>query len=180
MKVSLFKNLKTFVADTTTQEIIHQIKIGVVKDETIALRQLISEGKTEQYDEQKKSLLGFTPSATFNKRRKLPFLKEYNGNIVLDVDDLLPALLRQAQIQARNCPFTHACFISPGAEGLKIIVRTNATPETHKATFGALSKYYELWLNLFIDESGKDIPRLCFYSYDPDAYFNTNSQIFYS
>lgn len=147
-------------------------------DKTIALRQLLAEGKTEEYDEQKKLLLGFTPSGTFDRRRKLEFLKEYNGNIILDIDDLAPVLLQQAEKQARNCPFTHACFISPGAQGLKIIVRTNATKETHKDTFIALAAYYEQLLNLFIDESGKDIPRLCFYSYDPQAYFNPNSEIF--
>lgn len=146
--------------------------------ETVALRQLLSEGRKAEYDEQKKMLLGFTPSGTFYRRRKLEYLNQYNSNIILDIDDLSPVLLQQAEKQARICPYTYACFISPGAEGLKIIVRTNATKETHKATFVALAAYYEQLLNLFIDESGKDIPRLCFYSYDPQAYFNPDSEIF--
>lgn len=178
MKASLFKNCKTYVTDLSIEEIILQIKNGVEMDKTIALRQLLAEGKQEEYDEQKKSLLGFTPSGTFNRRRKLEFLNVYNGNIILDIDDLAPELLQEAEQQVRKCPYTHASFISPSAEGLKIIVRTNATIETHKATFIALAEYYEQLLNLFIDESGKDIPRLCFYSYDPQAYFNSDSEIF--
>lgn len=178
MKVSLFRNCKSFVTDLSTEEIILQIKNGVEKDKTIALRQLLAEGKNDEYDEQKKSLLGFTPSGTFNKRRKLEFLSEYNGNIILDVDDLAPVLLQQAEKQARSCAYTHACFISPGAQGLKIIVRTSATPDTHKQIFIALAAHFEQLLNLFIDESGKDIPRLCFYSFDPDAFYNPNSEIF--
>ena len=38
--------------------------------------------------------------------------------------------------------------------------------------------FSENLLNVFIDESGKDIPRLCLCSYDPDTYFNPDSEIF--
>lgn len=179
MQVSVYKNLKTYLGDRSTPDIIQEIKNGFLMDDVIALRQLLQLGKTKEYDEQKKTLLSFTPSGTFKKRRKREFLNEYNSNIILDVDDLPPVLLQQAKENAAQCPYTYACFISPGAEGLKIIVRTNATPETHKDTFGALLLYYENLLNVFIDESGKDIPRLCLYSYDPDTYFNPDSEIFY-
>jgi len=178
MKASVFKNLKTHIEDKELSEIIHEIRTGLVKDQIIALRQLLSEGKTEQYDEQKKLLLSFTPSGTFYRRRKLEFLNEYSSFIILDIDDLPASLLQQAAVQARECSYTYACFISPGGSGLKIIVHTNATPATHKSTFGALLRYYEDLLNVFIDESGKDIPRLCLYSFDPDAYINEDSQIF--
>lgn len=178
MKVSVWKNLKTHVADRELSDIILQIKNGTVKDEVIALRQLLFEGNKPQYDEQKKNLLSFTPSGTFNGRRKLIHLKEYNGCIILDIDNLAPVLLQQAEMQARECPYTYACFISPGAEGLKIIVRTNATPETHKDTFGALATFYENYLNIFVDQSGKDIPRLCLFSFHPHTYLNEESELF--
>ena len=178
MLVSRYRNTKIWVDDFNTCDIIHEIKNGVVKHEVLDLRQLLSDGKKELYAEQKKTLLAFTPSATFNRRRKLPYLKEHNGNIILDVDGLPISLLHAVKALAILCPYTFACFISPGAEGLKIIVRTNATSETHKAVFAALADYYENLLNVFIDESGKDIPRLCFYSYDPEAYLNVDSEIF--
>lgn len=178
MQVSIFKKIKTYAGDRNTSDIIQEIKNGLHMEEVIALRQLLKLGKTKEYDEKKKSLLSFTPSGTFTNRRKREFLNIYNGNIILDVDDLPQVLLQQAKENAIQCAHTYACFISPGAEGLKIIVRTNATPDTHKDTFGALLLYYENLLNVFIDESGKDIPRLCLCSYDPETYHNEQSKIF--
>lgn len=178
MNVSLYKNLKTFVADYTTVEVINQIKNGAEASKIISLRQLLSDGRQEEYDEQKKLLLAFTPSGTFNRRRKVEFLKQYNGNIILDVDDLPSLLLQCVRRIAEACLYTYACFTSPSAEGLKIIVRTTATVETHRKTFTAVANHYQLLLNVFIDESGKDIPRLCFFSHDPEAYLNEQSEIY--
>jgi len=178
MIVSLFSDVKTYLCDSTTQEVIHDIRTGVEQQKIMSLRQLLSDGKQEQYDKEKKSLRGFTASGAFAGRRKFEFLKEYNGNIILDADDLPPLLLQYVRRIAEQCPYTYGCFTSPSAEGLKIIVRTTATIETHVRTFTAVLNYYQELLNVFIDESGKDIPRLCFFSHDPAAYLNEQSEIF--
>jgi hypothetical protein len=38
--------------------------------------------------------------------------------------------------------------------------------------------YYEKLLNLSIDKSGKDITRLCFFSFDAELYLNANAKTF--
>jgi len=61
-------------------------------------------------------------------------------------------------------PYVMACFISPSGNGLKVIVRSFASWE-------CISEAFSFW-GLNVDESGKDISRLCFASYDPDIYIN--------
>ena len=178
MLVSVFKDYKTYIGDKVIYDVIQEIKDGVELHRINFLRNLFIEGKQEEYDEQKKHLLSFTPSATFHRRRKKEFLNQYSGFIVLDIDDLMCNLLVEIKEKAINCPFTYACFISPSGNGLKIIVRTESTVESHSEIFKKLASYYENYLNVFIDESGKDITRLCLYSYDSDIYFNEQSEIF--
>lgn len=178
MNVSIFKQCKYYDSDSTTEAIIKSIRNGEVKKQVSALRQLIAEGKTKEYGLKKKELPGFTVSGTFRNGRKEQNLHEYNGNIVIDVDQLSPALLLQAEARAKQSPYTHACFISPSNEGLKIICKTTATKETHKQVYAELKKYFEEFLNLFIDESGSDIPRLCLFSDDEKATYTEASEIF--
>ena len=42
-----------------------------------------------------------------------------------------------------------------------------------------LQLYFEELLQVEIDKSGKDITRLCFFSYDPELYLNENAETFY-
>lgn len=178
MKVSIFKDIMYYVCDSSTEEIINRIRQGEADQLIVPLRKLKAEGKEEEYGQAKKKLLSFTVSGTFRNGRKAGNLHEYNGNIVIDVDKLPPSLLQQCERIAKVHSYTYACFISPGGDGLKIIVRTVSTPETHKIIFLALKNYMEDLLNIFIDDSGSDIPRLCLYSSDPTAVFNPNSKIF--
>lgn len=178
MNVSLFKNIKYFIGDCTLEEVVHRIKSGETQEQILALRQLKAESKEEEYGIAKKNLVSFTASGTFTNGRKVTDLVAYNGNIVIDVDKLSPVLLKQCEHIAKLNSYTHACFISPGGDGLKIIVRTNGTKETHKDVFNALKNYIEELLNVFIDESGSDISRLCLFSFDTSASYNPDSIIF--
>ena len=178
MKVSIFKQCKYYDSDTSTQMVIETIRSGSTKAQVSALRQLLNNGKIKEYDKLKKKLPGFTVSGIFRNGRKTENLHEYNGNIVIDVDKLPSNLLQPAIAKARQSVYTFACFISPSNRGLKIISKTAATITTHKQVYKALKEYYEEWLNLFIDESGSDIPRLCLFSFDPDAYLLETSQVF--
>nr|WP_262602962.1 BT4734/BF3469 family protein [Chryseobacterium taklimakanense] len=62
--------------------------------------------------------------------------------------------------------------------GIKIFVKVSTNAEQHKETFLKLQRYFEELLAVEIDKSGKDITRLCFFSYDPELYLNTNAEIF--
>lgn len=158
--------------------ILDEIKTGKYKHAIVYLRKSLSENKMEAYEKAKKSLPAFTPSGKFIGGRKMEFLVDYSNCIILDIDKLQSDELAKVNHLSRQCEFTYACFISPSGNGLKILVKVSSTKTEHKETFLAIQDHYEKLLNLEIDKSGKDITRLCFYSYDENLFINENASTF--
>jgi hypothetical protein len=142
------------------------------------LRKSLAENKTEAYNKAKKSLPAFTPSGKFVGGRKLEFLANYSSCIILDIDKLSAADLQNAKHLANQSEFTFASFISPSGNGLKILVKINSDKANHKEAFLLVQAHYESILKLEIDKSGKDVTRLCFYSWDENLYLNENATTF--
>jgi hypothetical protein len=176
--ITIFKNFNEVVEHKTIPMILEEIKTGKYKHAIIYLRKSLSENKMEAYEKAKKSLPAFTPSGKFVGGRKMNFLEDYSNIIILDIDKLQSEQLAKVNHSARQCEFTYACFISPSGNGLKILVKVSSLKAEHKETFLAIQDYYEKLLNLEIDKSGKDITRLCFYSWDENLFINENSKIF--
>jgi hypothetical protein len=176
--VTIFKNFNEVVEHKTIPMILDEIKTGKYKHAIVYLRKSLSENKMEAYEKAKKSLPAFTPSGKFVGGRKMNFLQEYSNIIILDIDKLQPEQLAKVNHSARQCEFTYVCFISPSGNGLKILVKVSSTKAEHKETFLAIQDHYEKLLNLEIDKSGKDITRLCFYSYDENLFLNDNASTF--
>jgi hypothetical protein len=177
-QVSIFKNFNEVLEDKPIPLILEDIRTGKYKNAIIYLRKSLAENKQEAYEKAKKSLPAFTPSGKFVGGRKPEFLAEYSGFIILDIDKLSPEELKKATHSANQSEFTYASFISPSGNGLKILVLVNSEKASHKDAFLAVQAYYEKLLNLSIDKSGKDITRLCFFSFDAELYLNANAKTF--
>ena len=178
MKVSLFRNFNQVEENLEIGVILEQIRSGKYKARVQALRELLRQGKSEEYDAAKRSLPAFTPSGLFDGGRKLEFLKEYSGLIILDLDDLQQEQLIAARQKIQECTYTYACFISPSGQGLKVLVKVFSRPVLHKRAFNQVKSFYEELLNLEVDPSGKDITRLCFVSWDEVLYLNPSAAVF--
>jgi hypothetical protein len=176
--VTIFKNFNEVVEHKTIATILEEIKTGKYKPGIIYLRKSLSEKKVEAYNKAKKSLPAFTPSGKFVGGRKLEFLTEYSKFIILDIDKLSTNDLQKSKSIAAQSEFTYACFISPSGNGLKILVKIDTPKTEHKETFLKVQAYYENILKLEIDKSGKDLTRLCFYSWDENLFLNENSKTF--
>ena len=178
MKVSVFKGFNKIVENLSLSVIMEQIRDGRFSAEVEQLHTILKKGDLSEYKEAKKKLLAFTPSGMFEGGRKLENLKQYSQYLILDIDNLSfeqAALLRKS---ASEIPCSYACFISPSKEGLKILVKVDSKVIFHKQAFEQVKEYYETLLKVSVDPSGKDIPRLCFYSYDKDLFLNTYSETF--
>ena len=178
--ITIFKNFNEVIEHKTIPEILHEIKTGKYRPGITYLRKSLAENKLEAYEKAKKSLPAFTPSGKFVGGRKMEFLEAYSNFIILDIDKLSQTDLQNAKQKANQSEFTYASFISPSGNGLKILVKVNTTKEDHKETFLAIQKHYETLLNHEIDKSGKDITRLCFYSFDDNLYQNEAAIVFAS
>ncbi len=178
--VTIFKNFNEVVEHKTISTILEEIKTGKYKPGIVYLRKSLAENKTEAYNKAKKSLPAFTPSGKFVGGRKLEFLAKYSSCIILDIDKLTAADLQNAKHLANQSEFTFASFISPSGNGLKILVKINSDKANHKEAFLLVQAHYESILKLEIDKSGKDVTRLCFYSWDENLYLNENATVFAS
>ena len=178
MQSTIFKNFIEVVEQQPITSILADIKNGKYKNGITYLRKSLAENKTDAYDKGKKSLLAFTPSASFVGGRKLEFIKDYTGILILDIDKLSPEQLKQTSLKANQCEYTFASFISPSGNGLKILVKVNSDKANHKEAFLKVQAFYEALLSLQIDKSVKDITRLCFYSYDSELYLNEAATVF--
>ena len=176
--VSIFKNFTQWVEDKSLIIITKEIKEGKYKDEILPIRQLVLDGNKHDADKLKNKLLAFTPSGTFSNGRKADTLNLYSGYVVLDLDKLSDIQLSEAKKTTALIPNTFAAFISPSGNGLKILVPVNSNSENHKAAFKQVAQFYEDALHIKIDQSGKDICRLCYMSYDEDCYRNINATPF--
>ncbi|WP_374363896.1 VapE domain-containing protein [Cloacibacterium sp.] len=179
MKSTIFKNFNEVTEQKDILKILSDIKTGVYQNAITYLRKSLADNKKEAAERAKKSLPAFTPSATFNGGRKMEFLTNYNALMVLDVDKLEKEKMQQCKTKIRMEDFVFASFVSPSGNGLKIFVKVSTDKEQHKETFLELQRYFEELLEVEIDKSGKDITRLCFFSYDPELYVNENAETFY-
>lgn len=178
MVVSIFKNFNEVIENQKIIEVLNDIKTSKYINVITYLRKSLAESKMEAYERAKKSLPAFTPSASFKGGRKLEFVTAYTQIVVLDIDKLTKEQLNTAKQLSKETPYTYAAFVSPSGNGLKIFVRVNSSKENHKEAFITLQKFYEEFLSLSIDKSGKDVTRLCFVSYDTDLYLNENATVY--
>jgi len=180
MNVTVFKKFNEVVEQLPMPAILERIKDGSYRSEVEALRLLVAAGDNKGYDKQKKSLHAFTPSASFEGGRKLQFLVQYSGFIILDIDKISSVQLVHAFKLVTESPYTYTCFRSPSNNGLKVIIRCDCSHLAHIVAYNEVKSHYEQLLNLPVDPSGKDITRLCFFSWDEGLYLNLNSKIFNS
>ena len=121
-----------------------------------------------------------TISASFTSRASSKAveekLKRYNSLMVLDFDNLEdPAAAKE---ELSQLPFFWYIGLSVGGKGLFGIVPLGTDDfKEHKVYFNALRKELEVF-GYEVDKACCDVTRLRVVSYDPDAYFNENCEVF--
>ena len=174
---SVFHNFSRLRGVLPLHEVLLSVKQNKLQSKIGQIRQLSIQGKKELADNLKKTLPAFTPAGVFTKGRRLSSLQEYNPVICLDFDNVKEPIENLRKI-VDALSTTYASFISPKGNGLKVFVITNSTKEKHLIAFNRVADFYEQQTGILSDRSVKDIPRLCFLSYDPDLYLNISSEIF--
>jgi hypothetical protein len=124
-------------------------------------------------DALKKQLPGVTWSGTFSKRAS-DALVEHSGLLCADLDGLNGSL-SDARRKLLSSPFAWAVFTSPSGDGLKVIFRVSKDAAKHTESFRAVEQHVIELTGVQIDESCKDVARLCFLSHDSELYHNANA-----
>lgn len=153
----------------TVDKVVHRIKAGRSSMQVNLLRSCEDEKERKKL---KKNLPSICFSGKFSKRSDNSLL-EHSGLIAIDFDHLGE---RYDELRTRliNDKYTSILFRSPSGDGLKLIVKIPPAAETHALSAAALTDYYaEEKLDEF-----RDLSRVCFESYDPDIYYNPDSDVF--
>jgi hypothetical protein len=139
------------------------------------IRALFREGNDRTANEIKKTLPAAVFAASYIDRRVSGSEKNYNGLCVFDIDHICSGQLSEYHRALCGDKFVFSIWLSPSGNGLKGLVPFRSeTPmgdapiqSFHRAGFNLLREYFQKEYMINIDESGKDISRLCFLSDDP-------------
>lgn len=182
-EVNYFSSVRDKRATRTSNVIamLKGIKDGAYKEQVEAYRDARTSLSKEEADQIKKGLPAFTPSGTFQPTRKADNLYRYSGIVHADLDKLSADKLEEVKVILRNDPYTFGFYVSPSENGLKVFGKVDCTPDMHKQAYhqfrlhiADLTGIYDKRQN---DSSISDVSRLCFVSYDPDAYINKDSKV---
>ena len=171
--------------NATLPDIIDQIRSGSngLKQKIETLNNLYVTDTTKnkkKYRELKDTLPVFMASGVFKGSKSVESLQHHSGYIILDFDHLEDA--QEFLKQVSKDPHTHVAFLSPSGNGVKVICKVSpipTTPAEHtQGAWKAVAKHYEKYgiASEGVDGSGKNVNRLCYLSYDPDIYYNPNSE----
>ena len=123
----------------------------------------------------KLELPGFLPSGTFSKRANEALI-EHSGILCADLDGLgerLP-LVRDS---LKDYPEVWAVALSPSGDGLKVFFNVVKDPSRHEDSFRAIKQFLHDEANIFVDEKCKDPARICFFTYDPDLWVSSGTNV---
>jgi len=190
MKYSYYQNKKQPpCAEVTDEEVANLIRHDEkLAHMTLDIRQHITANDIATADSIKGELPSVTFSARFTGGRRYDKLTEYNGEIVLDLDKKSPEELTRISKAVTRNPHTHISFTSPKGNGYKLTTITSLpdgtlpqSPEEvrnyHAHAYDQVAALYEELCRTDIDESGKDMTRICYLPHDENVYLNPNPQV---
>jgi hypothetical protein len=124
-------------------------------------------------DLKKKTAPLVTVSGSFSARKD-DALRKHSNFIAIDIDNLDDAAETKKRIS--QDPFIYAAFLSIGGNGLCLIIKMDGT--RHLDAFNGIAAYLYNEYQLIVDQSGKNVSRARFVSYDPFMLLNTKSATF--
>jgi hypothetical protein len=136
-------------------------------------RELVEKIRAATKEEQrvlKTNLPGVCFNGTF-KHRSVAGIDQRSGLIILDFDDMDNA--EQYKKELIKDKHIFAAWISPSGRGVKVLIKIS-TSENHKGYFDALKHHFN---SPYWDDSGSNLDRFCFESYDPEIYINQKAEI---
>lgn len=170
--VTIFRSLHDVSAGFNRDviSVLNRIKEGNSRDAIEQIRKL----PKDKGDELKRVLPGACFNGTF-KHRSISGLIQHSGLMIVDIDgfDSIEQSAEERNIASQD-RYTFASWISPSGRGIKILVKIPSETENHKSYFRSYKEYlnHPNW-----DDSGSDVSRFCFESYDPELYLNTDSEL---
>ena len=135
----------------------------------------------------KSTLPAVTFCGTFKGKRNLESCVHYNNVMVIDIDHIDENLMEVYAQYLKDDPYIAAYWRSPSGDGYKGLVHLQYDEEVeklelkdrHKVAFRQLLKYLLAKYGIELDDSGSDIPRLCYMCWDPELHVKDEAETYY-
>ena len=171
MLISHYKNIHdTQDTDIEFDNFLEGVRSGRWQDIALEVRNAPTK---EIKDLKKKTAPMVTISGSF-AARKDDSIRKHSNLIAIDIDNLDDAVATKNRIGAD--PFVLAAFISISGKGLCLIIKIDGS--RHFDAFNSIAAYLYNEYQLIVDQSGKNVSRARFVSYDPALIHNPNASTF--
>jgi hypothetical protein len=167
----------------TLTAFIEAIRSDEYRKTVALLRERLTAADEDGYAKAKRQLPAVSISGKSNGRRAKSHDEgrfDHAGYLQIDLDgkDNVGWTVDEMRDILRAEPRIVAAFVSPSGDGVKGIARIPASVDTHLGAFLAARDFFAQH-KLKVDEACKDPGRLCFVSWDPDAWIDlTRTAVF--
>ena len=174
-KISYYNNIKEVKSKQTIDitEFLYHVKHG--KWQSISEQVSIIQDHVKRREKKAEIAPYVTISGYFENERAADKLSLHSNFIGMDIDDI-PEELENIKHLLKNDPYVYAIFNSISGNGICVLFRIDGG--RHIDAFYSIGDYLLKNYQLIIDQSGKDVSRARYVSYDPDLHINEKAPIF--
>ena len=164
--------------DMTLKEFVKLLRGERWKVQVEEYQRLKASGRETEAKKLKRKLAALVIAGRCDGSHAETNLKQWSGDAMLDVDKCNGRVSEFLQV-LKDTPWVKAAWRSVSYDGLKLVVRVEAeSVDEYRMAYALVAWYVAQLLAFPCDMSCKNPTRPCFASYDPEAFFRPDTEVF--
>ena len=164
--------------DMTLKEFVKLLRGERWKVQVEEYQRLKASGRETEAKKLKRKLAALVIAGRCDGSHAETNLKQWSGDAMLDVDKCNGRVSEFLQI-LKDTPWVKAAWRSVSYDGLKLVVRVEAeSVDEYRLAYALVAWHVAQLLAFPCDMSCKNPTRPCFASYDPEAFFRPDTEVF--
>ena len=164
--------------DMTLKEFVELLRGERWKAQVEEYQRLKASGRETEAKKLKRKLAALVIAGRCDGSHAETNLKQWSGDAMLDVDKCNGRVSEFLQV-LKDTPWVKAAWRSVSYDGLKLVVRVEAeSVDEYRLAYALVAWHVAQLLAFPCDMSCKNPTRPCFASYDPEAFFRPDTEVF--
>lgn len=164
--------------DMTLEEFVKLLRGERWKVQVEEYQRLKASGRETEVKKLKRKLAALVIAGRCDGSHAETNLKQWSGDAMLDVDKCNGRVSEFLQV-LKDTPWVKAAWRSVSYDGLKLVVRVEAeSVDEYRLAYALVAWHVAQLLAFPCDMSCKNPTRPCFASYDPEAFFRPDTEVF--
>ncbi len=164
--------------DMTLEEFVKLLRGERWKVQVEEYQRLKASGRETEAKKLKRKLAALVIAGRCDGSHAETNLKQWSGDAMLDVDKCNGCVSEFLQV-LKDTPWVKAAWRSVSYDGLKLVVRVEAeSVDEYRMAYALVAWHVAQLLAFPCDMSCKNPTRPCFASYDPEAFFRPDTEVF--